>query len=234
MTFAASAPDAVNVPAVHQVGHIIEEPGGIRYISECQVPTEEYNIARAADLAARHPNCSAGVLEHLNNLEPFLDVSIVSGFSYGVTKAKMVTTEGSLLGHVVGRDGSRHEPEKTQAIDDFPPLRNVQHIRQFVGSTNWVRRYLHSCYAAAVKMLGEWMKPGMEQKILTGGLGTSDTSGCKAFRCIKLLCRHAIQLSVMDEAAAIDGSRPLEQVADACGIAWGSTCLQMICRASKS
>ena len=31
----------------------------------------------------------------------------------------------------------------------------------------------------------------------------------------------------MDEAAAIDGSRPLEQVADACGIAWGGTALQM-------
>ena len=31
----------------------------------------------------------------------------------------------------------------------------------------------------------------------------------------------------MDEASAIDGSRPLEQVADACGIAWGSTNIQM-------
>ena len=44
---------------------------------------------------------------------------------------------------------------------------------------------------------------------------------------IKLLCKHAIQISVMDEAGAIDGSRPLEQVADACGYAWGSTNVQM-------
>ena len=44
---------------------------------------------------------------------------------------------------------------------------------------------------------------------------------------IKLLCKNAIQISVMDEAAAIDGSRPLEQVADACGYAWGSTNVQM-------
>ena len=41
------------------------------------------------------------------------------------------------------------------------------------------------------------------------------------------MCRHAIHLCVLDEAGAIDGSRPLEQVADACGIAWGSTNLQM-------
>ena len=31
----------------------------------------------------------------------------------------------------------------------------------------------------------------------------------------------------MDEAGAIDGSRPLEQIADACGYAWGSTNVQM-------
>ena len=31
----------------------------------------------------------------------------------------------------------------------------------------------------------------------------------------------------LDEAAAIDGSRPLEQIADASGYAWGSTNVQM-------
>ena len=60
-----------------------------------------------------------------------------------------------------------------------------------------------------------------------GGLGTSNTPGCKAVKCIKLLCKHAIHLSTLDEASAIDGSRPLEQIADACGIAWGSTNVQM-------
>ena len=50
---------------LHPVFHIIEEPGAIRYLTECEVPTEEYNAARAADLAVRHPHCSPGVLEHL-------------------------------------------------------------------------------------------------------------------------------------------------------------------------
>eukprot|EP00969_Alexandrium_andersonii_P194388 8585715-Alexandrium_andersonii.AAC.1 len=30
-----------------------------------------------------------------------------------------------------------------------------------------------------------------------------------------------IKLAVMDEAAAIDSSRPLEQIADGSGVAWG-------------
>ena len=70
------------------------------------------------------------------------------------------------------------------------------------------------------------MKPGAV--FPDHGLGAGDTNGCKAVKCIKLLCKHAIQLSTMDEASAIDGSRPLEQVADACGIAWGSTNVQMV------
>ena len=36
-----------------------------------------------------------------------------------------------------------------------------------------------------------------------------------------------IHLEILDEAAAVDGSRPLEQVADCSGIGWGGTGLQM-------
>lgn len=46
-------------------------------------------------------------------------------------------------------------------------------------------------------------------------------------RAIKKMAINHIQLAVLDEAAAIDGSRPLEQIADSLGIAWGGTCLQM-------
>ena len=117
----------------HPVFHIIEEPGGIRYLTECEVPTEEYNTARIEDLARRYPKTSPGVIEHLSALEPFLDTSILAGFSYGVSKASIMVQEGSLLGHVVGREGSRHEEEKTEAIDKFAPLKDVTQIRQFVG-----------------------------------------------------------------------------------------------------
>ena len=210
---------------LHPVFHIIEEPGAIRYLAECEVPTEEYNSARAADLSARHPHCSPGVLEHLEALEPFLDTSIVSGFSYGVGKAFVCVKEGSLLGHRVDREGSRHEEERSEAIVKFAPLKDVSQVRQFVGSTNWIRRYLLPCYATAVKILGEYMKP--TAVFPDHGLGAGSTEGCKAVKVIKLLCKHAINLSTMDVASAIDGSRPLEQVADACGIAWGSTNVQM-------
>ena len=58
----------------------------------------------------------------------------------------MIVTKGSLLGHIVGRFGSSHDPERTKAIDELAPLKDVSQIRQFVGSTNWIRRYLFSVY----------------------------------------------------------------------------------------
>ena len=118
-------------------------------------------------------------------------VSIVAGFSFGTSKAHVVVTEGGLLGHHVSRNGSEHDPEKTQAIDEFAVLKDATQVRQFVGSTNWVRRYLFPCYEAAQKALGEYMKEGAV--FPKGGIGSSDTPGCKAYKAIKLMCRHAIQ-----------------------------------------
>ena len=138
----------------HPVFHIVEEPGGIKYLTECEVPTEEYNDARIADLIARHPKLSAGVAEHIAALEPFLDVSILAGFSYGVNKAHVFATEAVLLGHKVNREGSAHDEEKTQAIVDFAPLKDATQVRQFIGCTKWVRRYLAPPYATAAKILG--------------------------------------------------------------------------------
>ena len=46
-------------------------------------------------------------------------------------------------------------------------------------------------------------------------------------RAIKATAKYTIETSTMDEAGAINGSRPLEQIADACGYAWGSTNVQM-------
>ena len=59
------------------------------------------------------------------------------------------------------------------------------------------------------------------------GLGVGSTEPDKAVRAIKLMVSNMIELAVLDEAAAISGERPLEQIADSSGIAWGGTCLQM-------
>ena len=201
----------------HPVFHIVEEPGAIDHMADCEVPTEEYYDALKRDMASRHPKASKFMLEHLSCLEVFLDTSIVAGFSFGIAKAQIAVTEGNLLGHRVKRSGISHGPEKTQAIRDFAPLKEPSHVRQFLGSTNWIRLFMPAPYAAAVKILGEWSKPGADFGSGIGHKGGT-TRGDKVVLAIKLMAENCIERSVMDEAGAIDGSRPLEQVADACGL----------------
>ena len=111
---------------------------------DCQVPTEDYYDRLFEDLKKRFPKASPWVMEHVEALEPFLDVSIVSGFSFGVSKAFVCRTSGGLLGHQVSRTGASTDPERIQAIVDFPPLKDASQVRQFIGSTNWVRRYFEA------------------------------------------------------------------------------------------
>ena len=50
--------------------------------------------------------------------------------------------------------------------------------------------------------------------------GSGNAQGDRAVKAIKMMAVHSIETAVFDEAAAINGSRPLEQRADSCGYAW--------------
>ena len=101
------------------------------------------------------------VLDHLLSLEAFLDVSILSGFSFGVDKASVLAAEGKLLGRLVSRTGTKGDGERSKAVMDFAPLKDKTQVQQFAGSTNWLRPHLREEYAQAMKVLGEFMKPGV-------------------------------------------------------------------------
>ena len=96
---------------------------------------------------------SPSVAEHLQSLELFLDVSILAGFSFGTAKAVVLVTKGSLLGHIVDRNGISGDPEKSKAIDEFAPLKDKSNVQMFLGSASAVRRYLAPHYPACVKLL---------------------------------------------------------------------------------
>ena len=89
-------------------------------------------------------------------------------------------------------------------------------------------------YPVAAKILGQYNKPDAE--FPPEGLGgpkaqaTSDSKVQEAHRAvlaIKLMVQYCVNRAVMDVAGAIDGTRPLELIADACGYGWGGAVLQM-------
>jgi hypothetical protein len=215
---------AAGVVSSDKVYHIVETPGALDLLAE-EGPTDKYYQRLRADLSERYPAASEHLLDHLEALEAFLDKSIMAGVTFGIDKAKIGVIEGELLGHCVGRFGARCSQEKTKAVQDFPALREKLHIQQFLGCTNFLRNYLPPEYAHCAKLLGEYMKGAVP--FPESGLGEGDTSGDKAVRAIKLMTQRAIELAVLDEAGAITGERPLEQIADSSGYAVGGSALQM-------
>ena len=72
---------------------------------EVELPPEEYYVLLRADMGKRHPSASPEVLDHLLSLEALLDVAIVSGFSFGVSKAEVLEVKVKLLGEFIDRHG---------------------------------------------------------------------------------------------------------------------------------
>jgi hypothetical protein len=142
------------------VFHIVEEPGGIDWMTEVEIPPEYYYQKLREDLGRRHSVAEWHVLDHLVSLEAFLDVSIRAGFSYGVDKAKVLVASGPLLGRIVGRDGTSADDERSQAVRDVAPLCTKQQVQQFAGSTKWLRQHMRVELAAAAYAGG--IRPGVE------------------------------------------------------------------------
>jgi hypothetical protein len=208
-------------PPPQQIAHIVEDTEAFERMLEEEIPPDDYYDLLREDLARRHPQACRHVLDHLLELEALLDVATVTGFSLGVNKLKLLQTKAELLGDFVDRDGREPSPERMKAIQEFPPLMELKHLHGFLGCTNRVRGYLPQQYGALVKILGAWLEPGAKFPL--------DEKGLQAVKAIKKMVKDHISLAVMDEEAAVDGTRPLEQVADASGIAWrGSACWRCV------
>ena len=121
------------------VFHIVEQAGAIDEITELDSPTEYYYDELRKDLEKRYPKVDKHFMDHMISSEAFMHRSIASGFSFGAEKAQLAVTEGKLLGTIVSREGMKPDPERVQAIVDFPVLKEKVHVQQFLGCTNWLR-----------------------------------------------------------------------------------------------
>ncbi|XP_036142126.1 uncharacterized protein LOC118645358 [Monomorium pharaonis] len=57
-------------------------------------------------------------------------------------KCEFLRREVSYLGHIIGEDGVRPDPQKISAVEKFPAPRNIKNIRQFLGLAGYYRRFI--------------------------------------------------------------------------------------------
>lgn len=62
-----------------------------------------------------------------------------------LTKVRIMQAQALVLGHVVSREGILPNPQKVQGLLDAKPPKNLRELRGFLGSVNFLRRFIPNC-----------------------------------------------------------------------------------------
>jgi transposase InsO family protein len=79
--------------------------------------------------------------EHLHHLKLVLKRLEEAGMTVNFEKSQWCQNQVKFLGHILTSDGLKTDPEKRKAIQDFPKPRNTKHLRAFIGSCNYYRKF---------------------------------------------------------------------------------------------
>ena len=90
--------------------------------------------------------------EHTFHLKQIFERCRKYGISLNPKKCVFAVTEGKLLGHIVSKRGISIEPERIKAIEQIPMPHNKKGMQSFMGTINFVRRFVPD-FAQTVKPL---------------------------------------------------------------------------------
>ena len=95
---------------------------------------------------------SASFDDHLTRLTTVLDRFRSANLKLKPTKCTLLQSEVKYLGHVVSSKGVRTDPEKVQAVQNWPTPRCQNEVRQFLGFVGYYRKFCPD-YATIAKPL---------------------------------------------------------------------------------
>ena len=77
------------------------------------------------------------------------------------SKCELFQTEVEFLGHHVGRDGVRMMEDKIQAVKEWPAPTKVGHVRSFLGTAGYYRKFIRD-FSAIASPLSDLTKDGVK------------------------------------------------------------------------
>jgi len=80
-----------------------------------------------------------------------------AGLTINVEKSKFMRREVRYLGHIIGNGEIRTDPEKVQAVKDFPRPRSVKQLRMFLGMCGYYQRFVKN-YASITAPLTDMLR----------------------------------------------------------------------------
>ena len=100
---------------------------------------------------------SASVSDHMECLNNVLSRIRTAGLRIQTSKCQFLQEEVQYLGHIVSSAGIQPDSRKVQAVADYPTPRSSKELRQFLGLTNYYRRFVKD-YAKMARPLFELVK----------------------------------------------------------------------------
>src|ERR1700729_1521302 len=82
--------------------------------------------------------------EHLKNVEEVFQKLRGAQLKLSPKKCHFFQKEVKYLGHLISEDGVKTDPEKTEAIQNWPIPKNKHEIRSFLGLCTYYRRFIKS------------------------------------------------------------------------------------------
>ena len=151
--------------------------------------------------------------EHLQHLELVLQRLLDNKFYANVSKCVFNQRELKYLGFIVGNGQLKPNPDKVQAVADWPQPETKEHVRSLLGLTNYFRRFIQG-YSKLVSPLTAALRDKEPNNI-------NWTPACaEAFHGLK----HALTQAPVLQLPQFD--KPFEVVADASKYALGAVLLQ--------
>ena len=80
--------------------------------------------------------------EHLQHLTEVLNRIRHANLSLKAEKCNFIATELQFLGHVVGKDGVKPDPEKVEKMMNYPEPKNIRELRGVLGLFSYYRRFI--------------------------------------------------------------------------------------------
>ncbi|CAJ0605872.1 unnamed protein product [Cylicocyclus nassatus] len=87
---------------------------------------------------------SASPEEHLEDIDEVLGKIEILGMKLKASKCEFAKEEIRFLGFILSKEGIRPNPEKTEAIDQYPQPTNATEVKSFLGMCSFFRRFIHN------------------------------------------------------------------------------------------
>src|SRR5207248_8120859 len=80
--------------------------------------------------------------QHLKDIQKVFDRLRDARLMSKESKCEFCAAEIKFLGHIVGKDGRKVDPDKVEKVKNYPRPENVSQLREFLGLASYYRKFI--------------------------------------------------------------------------------------------